>query len=586
MRKDEGLPGWRLSNAWRFITLAALWLTCGASGLAQSDRVSFSQSTGVVDAYDFVEVTLNVKPPNAGNPFTDATVSGQFQASGGEPVAVDGFCDAADGSVYRIRFMPNKPGRYSYAVRYKRGDYEQSHAGNFRARDGKRRGLVRVDRNYPWHFVWEGTGEHYFWNATTTYALIGWRDEAVIRQAIDRLAALKVNRLRVAIIPPRVAGGQQWYEPNVVTTNQFTFRVNAWPASRPDALDDPGFDVTRFNVAHWQKYERMLRHARDKDMIISVIFYVDGRLPGVDPFKKERMGGEDEQRYYAYAAARLAPFSNVMWDVTNEYRLFRDDAWAERMGSFLRRVDPYDHTTSIHGHGDFRFMKSPWADYAMYQSWDEHGGNKFMLKNRAAQEHTGRIMPQINEEYGYEDHYPGPWGEGRKWPARSADTRRRLAWEMSMAGCYQTTGERADTGTGAGADTGGGWINGRGDDAMTMLKGYGHIVDFFTGLEWWKLNPHNELAIGGNAAPPVQTAASSSWPSPEPLCLAEPGSQYVVYLPKGGGATVKLEPGRYRATWFDPRSGRKTLIATPAEGASWTSPVAPDNGDWVILLQK
>jgi hypothetical protein len=162
------------------------------------------------------------------------------------------------------------------------------------------------------------------------------------------------------------------------------------------------------------------------------------------------------------------------------------------MGSFIEKCDPYDHLTSVHGHGDFRFQTSPWADFAMYQRWDEAGGYRFMLANRRKQAETGRIIPQVNEEYGYEDHYP-TWGGNRKAPARSADNRRRLAWGMYMAGCYQTTGERADTGTSWGPDTGGGWLNGRGDDSMKMLIGYGHIVDFFTSVRWWELNPDNSF---------------------------------------------------------------------------------------------
>ncbi|HBY60039.1 MAG TPA: hypothetical protein DEH78_09465, partial [Solibacterales bacterium] len=116
----------------------------------------------------------------------------------------------------------------------------------------------------------------------------------------------------------------------------------------------------------------------------------------------ERMGGEDEQRYYRYAIARFAAFENVMWDVTNEYRLFRDDAWAEKMGAFLKQRDPNGLPISIHGHGTFNFRKSPWADYAMYQSWDESGGYEYMLKNRRMQQEAGRPIPQVNEEYGYE----------------------------------------------------------------------------------------------------------------------------------------------------------------------------------------
>ena len=431
----------------------------------------------------------SVDRPDVANPFTEASVEGYMESTGEQSVKVDGFCDSADGRVFRIRFMPTRPGGYNYWIVYRQGTYQASHEGKFTARDAGRRGLIRVDKDYPWHFLWEGTGEHYFWNGTTTYWLLGWDDET-IRGNIDRLAGLKVNRLRTAI-NGRVKDGQAWYE-NVYPTEKFSFLMNPWVAQRPDSVEDPGFDVTRFNLSHWHKIERMLRHARGKDMAISIIFYVDGARPGVDPFGKTRMGKEDEQRYYRYAVARLAAFSNVMWDVTNEYHLFRNDKWTDQMGAFIRQCDPYDHVMSVHGHAKFPFRTSEWADFAMYQSWDEHGGYRFMLNNRLQQQKTGRPMPQVNEEYGYEDHYP-TWGGGRKVPARSADNRRRLAWGIYMAGGYQTTGERADTGTGWGPDTGGGWINGRGDDSMTMLEGYGHIVDFFTALPWWRLEPDNEF---------------------------------------------------------------------------------------------
>lgn len=194
-----------------------------------------------------------------------------------------------------------------------------------------------MDKEHPWHFLWEGTGEHYFWNGTTTYWLLGWDDET-IRGNIDRLARLKVNRLRVAI-NGRVKDGRAWYE-NVFPTEKFSFRMNPWVAQRPDSVEDPGFDVTRFNLPHWRKIERMLRYARDKDVVISIIFHLDGARPGVDPFGKARMGQEDEQRYYKYAVARLAAFSNVMWDVTNEYQLFRNEEWANKMGTLLKQCDP------------------------------------------------------------------------------------------------------------------------------------------------------------------------------------------------------------------------------------------------------
>jgi hypothetical protein len=468
------------------------------AALAGPADVKFSQSAPAVDVYDFVEVVLNVERPDVANPFTDAVVAGEFAPEGGEAVRVDGFCDAADGSVFRVRFMPTRARRHTYSVEYQDGAFQASYSGEFTARDAGRRGLVRVDPEYPWHFIWEGTGEHYFYNGTTAYWLVGWDDEN-IRRNLDRLHSLQVTRVRSALMG-RVQNGRAWYE-NVFPTEEFSFLLNPWVAERPDSVEQPGFDVTRFNVAHWQKYERLLRHARGLDMVVSVIIYVDGRRPGVDPFGKAGAGGDDEQRYYRYAVARFAAFSNVMWDVTNEYQLFRDEAWADKMGALIKQCDPYDHLASVHGHGTFHFRTSPWADFAMYQRWDQAGGYRFLRAHRDEQAKTGRIIPQVNEEYGYEDHYPR-WGGNRKAPARVADNRRRLAWEMYMAGCYQTTGERADTGTGWGPDTGGGWVNGRGDDSMTMLRGYGRIVDFFTSIPWWTLEPDDELidAAQGDAA--------------------------------------------------------------------------------------
>jgi hypothetical protein len=67
-------------------------------------------------------------------------------------------------------------------------------------------------------------------------------------------------------------------------------------------------------------------------------------------------------------------------------------------------------------------------------------------------------------------------------------------------------------GTNIWPDTGGGWMNGRGDDTMTMFR-YAHMVDFFTTPD-----PHDELVDGGN------------------YCLADLGQTYAI------GATPQWKP--------------------------------------------
>ena len=187
-------------------------IACAAERVAfgQSEGVTFRESAATVDVYDFAEVTLNVAWPTAANPFTDVVVGGEFRCGDGEPVRVEGFCDSQDSSVFRVRFMPTRPGLHQYSVTYRQSDVEAKHAGTFTARNAGRRGLVRVDAEYPWHFLWEGTREHYFWNGTTTYWLMGW-DDQTIRSSLDRLHRLKVNRVRVVIMG-RVKDGQAWME--------------------------------------------------------------------------------------------------------------------------------------------------------------------------------------------------------------------------------------------------------------------------------------------------------------------------------------------------------------------------------------
>lgn len=539
--------------------------------LFSTATVKLTEAPRKAEVYEKVEF-LFTTDGKAENPFTDITIRGVFTQPDGTQASVDGFCDSMDGKLFRLRFLPSLAGKYNYTIYITENGKATKRSGNLTVLPSARRGLVRTDPEYPSHFIWEGTGEHYFWNGTTTYWMMGWKDEKIIRDAIDRLASLDINRIRVAI-SGRQDDGQRWFEPLVKESKDFTFLLNPWPAQQPESLDNPGFDVTRFNVPYWQKLDRLAAYAQQKGIVVSLIFYVDGLEHGCDPFKKDKMGGADEKRYYQYAAARYAAFNNIMWDVANEYHLFRNEEWVEEMGKYLYDIDPYKHLISVHGHASFPFRMEPWVNMVLYQSWDECGGYEFMMQCRETQHKTGRILPQINEEYGYEDHYP-TWGCGaeatKETGGRSAENRRQLAWEIYMAGGYQTTGERADEGTGAGNDKGGGWINGRGNDSMVMLKGYATIKKTFEKLEYWKLEPHSELVNYGN------------------LCLAEPGRQYLVYSRIHHCRLTLPYNQSYDVLMIDPRTGEETSLGrinTNKANGAWHYPKEL-RGDWAFVLRR
>jgi len=559
------------SSLRRFLSVCFVLLACPATrGMGVPASINVAQSAQTVEAYDYVEVTLNVASPDAKNPFMEAVVSGQFGKVGeNRRLAVDGFCDSADGSVFRVRFMPWVPGDYSYSVTYRQGGFEKTHTGSFRASDGRRRGPIRVDPAYPWHFIWEGTGEHYFFNGTTAFWLMGFREDRVINYSIERLHQLKINRLRVLL-----AGAAEllWGEP-VMSGDNFTLFLRPWMAEKPESLDNPGIDFTRFNIPYWQKWERMLRFARERNVIISVILDISTH------HAQAPAGSEDERRYIRYAVSRLSAFSNITYDLGDDLDSFRDEKWAHETGTLIEGWDPYKHLASSHPvHRENQDRASEWFGFTSIQNWS-HQQHALMLEEREIQKKTGRTIPQTNEEYGYEDHYPH-WAAAP--PAESAETLRQMAWDIAMAGAYGTAGESCRRGTNVWPDAGGGWINGRGDDTQVMFKGYGHMVDFFTSFEWWRTEPHDELVNSGA------------------YCLAKPGEIYAVYVPLGrlcgnrehfgyqnecGDVTIKLEPGIYEAKWFSATTGE--IVPLPAvQGPAWTLPMPPGWMDWALLLKK
>src|SRR5438094_821458 len=111
-----------------FLTIACLMLAMrfGRAMAAHGDaNVSFSQSAATVQVYDFIELTIEVSSPRLIDPFTEVSIHGEFSRQSIGPrfvpkpqqqdaaTSVDGFCDSDDGSLYRIRFMPSNPGKYS-----------------------------------------------------------------------------------------------------------------------------------------------------------------------------------------------------------------------------------------------------------------------------------------------------------------------------------------------------------------------------------------------------------------------------------------------------------------------------------------
>src|SRR5207237_4679020 len=169
------------------------------------------------------------------------------------------------------------------------------------------------------------------------------------------------------------------------------------------------------------RWQPMRRFARERDMMISVIQDI------ATHHAQAPAGSEDERRYIHYAVARLSAFSNITYDLGDDLDSFRDEKWAHETGTLIESWDPYKHLASSHPvHREHQDRASDWFGFTSIQNWSRRQ-HALMLEERQIQMKTRRIIPQANEEYGYEDHYPH-WAQGPG--SDSAETLRRTAVEI------------------------------------------------------------------------------------------------------------------------------------------------------------
>jgi hypothetical protein len=515
----------------------------------QPVEVELVRSPDSVPCFDVAEFAVRVSQRRFKNPFAEAELSGTFTPPAGAGMAVEGFADADDGSMFRLRFSPQQPGLYSYELRFRGQGIDSRFRGTLVCEASDLGEPVIVDPKHPKHFAHARSKRPFFHLGYTAYHLLDPSNTlADIDATIDYCARRGFNKIRFLLAGyPRdfdrrtsrdVEHGvpDPWKAPNYGARPGQVNPLPAWPG-KPHA-----YDFTRFYLPHWQRADHAVRHMRRRGIVATCIFTIEKQdLP-------QEYGplSEHEYRFYRYAIARLAAFGNVWWDLGNEHNEYRDRTWGDAMGGFVKHLDPYDRLTSAHGYAEFFYERSPWADFIITQQYgDERKVHDWALKFRPIPK------PYVNEEYGYEGNRDVP-GHGQ-----NADWVRRCHWAIAMAGGYATYGDwsggvayfyMGEPGPGKAADQ------------------LGHLRAFFEGLDFAALEPHDELTTAG-------------------FCLAKPPEVYVVYLPRGGTADLRLDGRggtRRRARWLDPRTGRW------ADGPTLSSRVnpvsAPSSLDWVLLV--
>lgn len=346
---------------------------------------------------------LRLAGPSHGNPFVDVALSARIAGPGGVAV-VPGFYDG-DGA-YVVRYLPETAGRHSFTVQSTARSLDGVGGVFDVAAEAVGHGPVRVAHTF--HFA-HADGTPYRPIGTTSYVWTHQGDELEER-TLRSLAAGPFTKMRMCVFPKS-------YLFNENEPERFPFL--------PDGAG--GFDLQRFDSDYWAHLEHRIDQLAALGIEADLILF-----HAYDRWGFSTMGDVADDRYVAYAVARLASFANVWWSLANEYDLLFDkttDDW-ERFAGIVSAGDPTGHLLSIHNCRDFYDHARPWVTHASIQRRDIYKTAEMTTEWR---ERWGK--PVVIDECAYEGDIDQGWGN------ITGEEMTRRFWEGAVRGGYVGHGE-------------------------------------------------------------------------------------------------------------------------------------------------
>ena len=354
-----------------------------------------------------------------GNPFVDRSVRGIFSGEH-ETVSVSGFYDG-DG-VYKVRFMPQYCGRYSFRISVDTQEYDggfdviQPSAGNH--------GPVHVNKQY--HFAYaDGTPYKPF--GTTCYV---WELQSadIQERTLAELSKGYFNKIRFCVFPKH-------YIHNLKDPIAFPYEGTPMDSSvlTPDNFNDydgrsegNDWDFSRFNTSYFAHIEECIEKLGSMGIEADIILFHP-----YDRWGFSLMGHDNDILYLKYVLARFSAYRNVWWSLANEYDLMEKTTceWEDIAQTILDN-DPYGHLRSIHNcHGLYDHSR-PWITHACIQRQDLWKTTEYTDSWRERFR-----KPVIVDEMCYEGNIEHGWGN------ISGQELVRRFWQACLRGGYGGHGE-------------------------------------------------------------------------------------------------------------------------------------------------
>lgn len=465
------------------------------------------------------------------NPFKNVELKATFTNPNGKSIDFFGYYDGDGhggqiGNVWKLRFMPDEIGTWSYTCRF--SDGSPGETGEFTCVDRNAKpGPLRTEGRWL-KFAggkWLYPRSYYF-----SEAFCGksphWE------QKIDLLFGGKCNYNFCCIT---------FWQGRLLTKNHWNnIEYNGFYPIH-------GKDYTQLDLKSWRHVDEILQRLESHGVIW---FNFDGFVPNVGgEMGQQRTDFEAQKVYIRNAVARLAPYWNITWNIAFEWQEFMSADQVRRLVDYTKSIDPWAHLVTVHDQGRYREGKELLAglhvDWITLQ-YDAGKCGDAVTANQFIQQYTGDVPVYAQEVC---------WEADTKLNAEQV---RKGALGVVLAGGLLNYAEMFE-----------GPSQGRPENygdgkAIPYLE---ILFDFMRSIPYRQMAPHNELVGKGC------------------LCFAKPASYYVCYTLNG--ETIQLDlsgaPGRFSGQWLNTRDGKKKAVAV-IEGGSKQSFHCPDINDWVLYL--
>lgn len=543
------------------------------------------------------------------NPFTDFRLVVELEGPGGQTYLVPGFYDGdgqggGDGNVWKARFAADAGGVWSYRASFHAGPDvavdTNLESGTPTAFHGASGFLIvyPCDEEAPGFLskgVLEHVGEHYLKFREGEFFIKGGTDSPENFFGYMGFDDIHDNG-NLGIIHEYQPHRADWNEgdPYFVSSstgvdskgiigalNYLSERgVNSiyflpmnlggdGQETTPFGYGNNDFDKTHYDVSRLHQWNQVFEHAQRKGVMLH--FVLNETEFDNEHWLDDGQLGLQRKLFYRELSARFGHNLAIKWNLSeeNDFSVGHLIDFAE----YIDFVDPYDHPITVHtkpnSFHDYEALKGNSLFSATSIQYDPDQAQDFVEQWRRASELAGHKWVIDMDEN-------NPWYQGLT-DQNADDLRKRVLYDVYFSGGHVE------------------WYAGYHD---LPLGGDMKLEDFRTreemwdymryarefmedNLPFWEMEPMDQL---------LQEESEGVWNGGQ--VFAKRGEIYAIYLPKAqktGKLNLGGETGRFRARWWNPRTGAfegSPFLLVGGGQRNLGSPPADPAEDWVLLVQR